>query len=302
MYFPCGEEVISLDQGKEDCIAFYSHAHSDHLNKIKKAKKIIASEETITLGDLGFNQEIVDLARLPNVKLHNAGHILGARQIEVEHDGYKSVYTGDICLRDSHITKGGGILECDRLIIDGTYGSPEYKFPDYLDICDKIANYVKTNQKSNIIIGAYELGKAQEIIKLLNECCSLAPVVTENMETFCKIYEKFNVKLDRVQVGTKEAEEVMKSSFVAIVPMRHAKRYFAKRLEEAFERKTLATVATGWALKYRFDVDQAFALSDHLDFDDLIEYVQTSGAKEVGFIQGNGDRVIERLKLKRLLF
>ncbi|MEK6982150.1 MAG: hypothetical protein AABX38_04425 [Candidatus Micrarchaeota archaeon] len=300
MYFPCNEHTISLDHGKENCIAFYSHAHSDHLNKVKKAKKIIASEETIALGNL--NGEILDIAAMPNIKLHNAGHILGARQIEVEHDGAKAVYTGDICLRDSHITKGGKILECDKLIIDGTYGSPEYKFPDYLDICDQIANYVKSNTDANIIIGAYELGKTQEIIKVLNELCKVAPVVTENMENFCKVYEKFGVKLDRVEVGSLEAEEIMKSSFVAIVPMRHAKRYFARRLQEAFQKKTLATISTGWALKYRFDVDQAFPLSDHLDFDDLVDYVQTSGAKEVGFIQGDGNKVIEKSGVKRLIF
>ena len=288
MHLPCGDEKIALDHGDSDSISFFSHAHSDHLHKAKKANRIIASDETIALAELRGEKVDID-----NAKLYNAGHILGAKQLKVEHDGKSVVYTGDICLHDTLISKGAEILECDKLIMEATYGSPDYKFPDYSDVCEDIAKFIKQNNDSNIIIGTYELGKAQELIKIINQYCGMAPLVSENMERFCGIYEKSGVKLDRIMIGSEEAEKEMQKPFVALVAMRHAKRYFARRLGEAFNRKTLATIATGWSLKYKYNVDYAFPLSDHADFYDLREYIKQSNAKEIEFFQGDGSALLK---------
>ena len=102
--------------------------------------------------------------------------------------------------------------------------------------------------------------------------------------------------LDRLVVGSEEAEEEMSRRFVAIVPMGKAKRYFAARLEQAFERQTLCAVATGWALHYQFNADAAFPLSDHADFNDLVHYIEQSGAKEVEFFCGDGSHVLKRAR------
>ena len=286
MHLPCGNVTIALDNGNGD-ISFVSHAHSDHLIGVRRKEKIIASEETIALANLKGKR-----TSIPNTKLLNAGHILGARQIAVEEDGRKTVYTGDICLHDNLITKGGEIEQCDKLIIEATYASHEYKFPKYEEVCDDIAKAIIENyekNKVNILIGCYELGKAQELIKLLNDYCNIAPLVNEKTYEFSSVYEQFGTKLDHVLIGSDEAEEIMKGPFVALVPMRNAKRYFAHRLAEAFNRDTLVFIATGWALHYGFNVDRAFPLSDHADFYDLKHYIEQSGAKEVEFFSGDGN-------------
>jgi len=282
---------ISFDHPGGDAI-FVSHAHADHLNGLrnKKEKQLIASEETVKLGDLHGT-----LICQPGVSMHNAGHMLGARQISIEEDGKKTVYTGDICLHDTDISKGAEILECDRLILDATYGDPAYSFPEYSQVSESICKWVNDgiSKGKNLIIGAYELGKSQELIKIINKGLGVAPVVTEKMAGFSNIYNEFGVNLDFLEVGSDEAEEIMKKEFVAIVPMRHAKRYFANRLGEAFGRETLSAVATGWALHYRFNVDSAFPLSDHADFSDLKEYISVSNAKEIEFFQGDGRKLLE---------
>lgn len=283
--------TIAFDHANGD-VSFVSHAHSDHLNglKNKKQKKLIASDETIDLGSL-YGERV----SLKNTELSHAGHILGARQISVQEDGQKTVYTGDICTHNTIINKGAKVIPCDRLILDATYGNPEYKFPAYEQVCSDIAGWFKStlDSGSNAIIGCYELGKAQEIIKILNDYSSITPVVTEKIENFCSIYSKYGVKLDRLKVGTDEAEEVMKGPFAGLVPMRHGKRYFASRLSEAFGRKTLASVATGWSVKYRFDVNKAFPLSDHCDFPALKDYIESSGATKLEFFQGDGTYLLK---------
>ncbi|MBI2079587.1 MBL fold metallo-hydrolase [Candidatus Micrarchaeota archaeon] len=278
--------TIAFDHANGD-ISFVSHAHSDHLNglKNKKQKKLIASDETFELGNL-YGERV----SLKSVKTFPAGHILGARQILIEEDGLRTVYTGDICTHNTVITKGAEILSCDRLIIDATYGNPAYMFPPYEEVCSDIAKWFKMNLDlgNNVIIGAYELGKAQELIKILNTCAAIIPIVTEKIDHFSSIYQKYGVNLERIKVGTDEAEEVMNRPFAAIVPMRQAKRYFAARLSEAFGRKTLSSISTGWSINFRYDVDKAFPLSDHCDFPALKEYIEASGAKQLEFLQGDG--------------
>ncbi|MBI5046358.1 hypothetical protein HZC07_01355 [Candidatus Micrarchaeota archaeon] len=295
MHIPCKNLTIGLDDPQGD-ISFLSHAHSDHTKGIKKQKRIMASKETIELAQLE-PEEILDTH--PDTKMIDAGHILGSRQLVVEEDGAKTVYTGDFSVKPNIFGWKADIEECDKLIMEATYGSSEYRFPPLEDIYAQIARWAEKNNKEskNIIIGSYELGKAQQLIKIVNEI-GIAPIVMEKTERFCSVYEKFGVPLDRIEIGTQEAEEIMKKPFVAIVPMHRAKRYFAARLAEAFERETVCAAATGWALHYRLNVDEAFPLSDHADFDELVYYVEQTGAKEVEFFCGDGAKVLEKLGIK----
>jgi putative mRNA 3-end processing factor len=285
MQIPCKGISIGLDSPAGD-LPFLSHAHADHTSGLKRKREMISSPETLDLADIRAKRVSVDGA-----KLIDAGHILGSRQLVVEGDGEKTVYTGDISLKPNILGFAAKIPECDKLILEATYGDPSYVFPEYESVVGGVFRWVKENDSRNIIIGAYNLGKAQEIVKMLNEC-GIAPVVGEKAEHFCSVYDKYGVRLERVVVGTDEAEEVMSRRFVAVVPMNKAKRYFAHRLEEAFERETLCAVATGWALHYRFNVDAAFPLSDHADFNDLVHFVEQSGAKDVEFFCGDGSKVL----------
>ncbi len=294
MYIPCNGITIGLDSAKGD-VPFLSHAHSDHTGGLKRKKEIIATQETLDLAGMDSKR-----VTLKNTRMLDAGHILGARQLLVEDDGKSTVYTGDFSLKPNVFGMKAEIPECDRLIMEATYGDPSYVFPDHEEVHDEIRRFVENNDRSNIIIGAYNLGKAQELVRILNEC-SIAPVVTEKADRLCFIYEDYGYKLDRVVVGTDEGEEVMSRRFVAVVPMSKAKRYFANRLAQAFERETLCAVVTGWALHYRFNADAAFPLSDHADFNDLVDFVEQSGAREVEFFCGDGSAVLSRIAAKSML-
>ncbi len=288
MRIPCNGIHIGLDSPGGD-LPFLSHAHSDHTSGIKRKKRIIATNETLELAGID-----AEAATLPGANLIEAGHILGARQLSVEADGERIVYTGDFCTKPNIFGMKAEIPQCDRLIMEATYGNPDYVFPPNEEVHEMVRRWVSRNDSSNLIIGCYELGKAQEMVKILNGC-SVAPIVTEKTESFCAIYEKYGIRLDRVVVGTEEAEEAMSRRFVAIVPMGRAKRYFANRLARAFERETLCAVATGWALHYRFNTDAAFPLSDHADFNDLVDYAERSGASKVEFFCGDGSGVLRAI-------
>jgi putative mRNA 3-end processing factor len=247
---------------------------------------MISTPETLDLA--GIQSELITVL---NTKLLDAGHILGARQLQIEEDGKSTVYSGDISIKPNIFEFKAEIPQCDKLIMEATYGNPDYVFPPMEEVYRDIEKWVKENDSKNLLIGAYNLGKAQEVVKILNEF-SITPVITPKAEHFCSTYEKYGIKLDRVIVGSKEAEEMMSRRFVGVVPMNKAKLYFAHRMAQAFERETLCAVATGWALHYRFNADASFPLSDHADYEDLIHYIEQTGAKDIDFFCGDGSRVL----------
>jgi Cft2 family RNA processing exonuclease len=293
MRLQCNGLTLGLDDPGGD-LSFLSHAHKDHSAGMKRQKRIIASPETLEL--VGLEPSRSARPDAVNAKLLDAGHMLGSRQLFLEEDGKATVYTGDICLRGNIFGHKAEIPRCDRLIMEATYGSdPAYRFPDHETVYDEIRRFIESNGNSNILLGCYEIGKAQEMVKILNDRCGVVPVVNESTEEICSVYGRFGIKLDRLVIGTDEAEEVMNRRFVAIVPMRHAKRYFANKLADAFGKDTLCAAISGWALTQSYDTDAAFPLSDHADFHELREYVVQSGAKEVEFFCGDGRRLLESL-------
>jgi len=288
MKIGCRGKAIGLDDPDGD-LSFLSHAHSDHTFSPRKQPNIIASQETLDL--LGYK---VGPSTHEGVRLFAAGHILGARMMMAECDGGSVLYTGDFSIKPNAFGLKAEAPSCDRLIMEATYGDPSYVFPPFEDIAADLSSWVRRNDDKNLVIGTYELGKAQDVIKILNEA-GVAPIVPEKTDRFSSVYDRYGYKLDRMVVGSEEAEEAMGRPFVALVPMHKAKRYFAYRLAQAFERETLCAAATGWALRFRMNVDASFPLSDHADFNDLVRFASESGAKRIEFFCGDGGAVLDAL-------
>ena len=288
-----GGVTIALDDASSD-ICFVSHAHSDHTSAFSKRKKeIIASEETFHI--LGKEPMGHSYA---GVKLFPAGHMLGARQIFAETDGGTFAYTGDFALHDSYTAEAAHILECDTLMIDSTYCLPQMVLPKRWDVLESMQKFVERNQGSAILFGAYQTGKTQELVKFLNKECKIAPVVAGRAAEVCEAYKKCGVKLDYVRGGSQEADEEMRSSFVAIMPPNMVNFSFGAKLSSALSMDVKTAVATGWAKITRFPTDAAFCLSDHADFHETLNYIGQSGAKRV--VCANSNAAQAALHLKRL--
>jgi Cft2 family RNA processing exonuclease len=207
--------------------------------------------------------------------------MLGARQIKAETDGGAFVYTGDFSLHDSYTTRGAKIVDCDTLMIDSTYAQPHMRFPSRFDVLAAMEKFVKKNSDSIIVFGAYNSGKAQELVSFLNRECGVAPVVNEKAAAFCSRYEKCGVRLDYFTSGSGEAEEAMRHPFVSIMPHFQVNFNFGSKLSQAHGRRVKTAVATGWAALSRFPVDEAFPLSDHADFSETMHYINNCKAKTV---------------------
>ena len=182
-------------------------------------------------------------------------------------DGEQSLlYTGDFKLAASATAEPAELPRADLLVIESTYGHPDYRLPPRSQVVDQLIACVREaiHGGATAVVEAYALGKAQEVTRLL----TAAAVPVMQHPAICpisRIYESFGVDLGDYQVWTGGASP----GWAVVVPPR------TRRLDRGSE---VRIAVTGWAhqasARYRLRVDHAIPLSDHADYDQLFEAVQ----------------------------
>src|SRR5881398_10040 len=277
-----------LDPWEAKRFAFVSHAHSDH---IAPHEEIILSERTARLLQarmpgsrtehvLPFGEQRrvrdIDLLLLP------AGHIFGSAQLFLSNQGETLLYTGDFKLRHGKSAEAAEWRPADSLIMETTFGLPRYQFPPTEKIIEQIVSFCRETIEDGavpVLLG-YSLGKAQEILCSLDGA-GLTPMLHGSVYQMTRIYEQFGqsfckyVRYNKNEVAGK----------VLICPPSASDSAVIGKIP----RKRVAMIS-GWAVDpnavYRYQVDAAFALSDHADYNDLIRYVDLVQPKRVFTLHG----------------
>ncbi len=276
-------------------ISYVSHAHSDHARR-SKVDRIIASPQTIGIAGITYNERVC----LDSVKLHPAGHMFGATQIEIAGDGGNFVYTGDMSIEDGFTYDGAEIVESDRLLIEATYGSPEYNFPKKEALADVIKREVLTKLRyGNVIFTVYPKGKSQELTKILNEYCGITPVVHKQIAEINGRYAKLGSALSYVSSDSDEASDMFRDNFVGIIPKSMFSMDLKMRLTKHYRKPAYFASLSGWNVKYNNPYyDLSLPFSDHAGYNDLIEYVEHSDPKRVYVFGPFSEQFSNVLKLK----
>src|SRR5437879_1100819 len=286
VYLP--EQDLWLDPWDAKPFAFVSHAHSDH---IAPHEEIILSERTSRLlqhrmpghrtehvlpfGEKG-TVDGLDLMLLP------AGHIFGSAQCFLFAGDETLLYTGDFKLRPGKSAERAQWRHADTLIMETTFGLPCYRFPPTEQVIDQIVAFCReTIEAAQVpVLLGYSLGKAQEILCTLGGA-GLTPMLHGSVYQMTRIYEEFGQSF--CKYVRYNANDV--AGKVLICPP-SANR---SRMLEKIPRKRVAMIS-GWAVDpnaaYRYQVDAAFPLSDHADYDDLVRYVDLVQPKCVFTLHG----------------
>ncbi len=209
------------------------------------------------------------------IRLAPAGHVLGAAQIVVEDPaGQRLVYTGDFSVRARQTIQPAVPVRADVLIMECTFGVPQYVFPPDEEIHGRLRAFVEralADEVAPVLLG-YALGKAQEVMALLRGWGFPVRVHREIAE-LARVYERFGVSLGPYTVWEGELEP----GEVLICPPSYPRNGLPRR------HRTL--YLSGWALdrsaKYRLGVDEALPLSDHADFAELVAFVQAAQPRQV---------------------
>ena len=278
---------VNLDPKNVDStgINFVSHAHSDHLPS-KNGGTILSSIETNEIANLrGFKMEN-HVDSLDNFSLIDSGHILGAKGLLFD----DIFYTGDLCTRDRGFLKGAKIPKCKTLITECTFGLPEFVFPKLDDMLKQVNELISDLYTKGIpvILMGYQLGKAQTITQFFGHWGPL--YLHDSVKDMNSLHQKFGILL-KDGIGHTEAEKnglLEKKPWIMVAPLMSSKNKFVQDMKSKYGAVTIGF--SGWAQSNRFSfgrrTDYSIPISDHCDYNELMDVVVRSGAEQVYTIHG----------------
>jgi Cft2 family RNA processing exonuclease len=265
-------------------LAFVSHAHSDHARRHREA---VMTEATWTLLPKPLRPRAVRLIQhgdsldLDHARLsvHDAGHMLGSAQLLFEHGGCRLLYTGDLKLRRPGGADPTPIPRCEVLVVESTYGRPHFRFPEPDAAAEGVALWCRRALDARVtpVLLAHATGKAQELMVALGNY-GFRFALEERCLPSAHAYEAAGIPLpDWVELTDEPGERVVIAPPAGKEAVRRLRRY-------------RTALISGWACDpdfWRiFGADVAFPLSDHCDFDELLEVVRLSGADQVYTVHG----------------
>ena len=291
------DKRVCLDPKNTDStgINFVSHAHSDHLPS-KNGGTILSSLETNEIANLrGFKMEN-HIDSHDDFSLIDSGHILGAKGLLFD----DIFYTGDICTRNRGFLSGAKVPKCKTLITECTFGLPEFVFPKMEEIQKQVNELISELYGKGIpvILMGYQLGKAQTITQLFGHWEPL--YFHDSVKEMNSLHQKLGVPL-KDGIGHSEAEKnglLEKKPWIMVAPLMSAKNKFISDMKSKYGAVTIGF--SGWAQSARFPfgrrTDYSIPMSDHCDFNELVDMVVQSGAEQVYTIHGFVEEFAEHLK------
>ncbi len=274
---------LAVDVPRRQKLGFMSHAHADHIATHELA---LCTPETAALyrHRRGAHRRTRELPYREPMQLgplqlttYPAGHCLGSAMLLAEDEQRSLLFTGDYKLGPSATSEQAEVPRADILVMECTFGRPKYRMPPREEVVYELIELVRRclANGQTPVIHAYALGKAQEVTKLLTD---VGIAVQQHPMTYAvsEVYRECGVDLGQVSVYKGEPNPGQ-----AVITLPRGMK--SHRL--AGLKNPVSIAVTGWAIdsstKYRQRVDHALPLTDHADFNQLLETVELVGAKAI---------------------
>ena len=288
----CPQGQFYVDPWKPVPKAIITHAHSDHARPGNQ--HYLCHHDTkpllqLRLGEnnyesIAWNENI--FINGVQVSLHPAGHMIGSSQIRIEYKGEVWVVSGDYKTEDDGISSAFEPLKCNTFITESTFGLPIYNWKPQSEIYQNIKDWIIENceeEKTSILI-AYSLGKAQRL---------LHPIAETGKKIFLhgavwnahQALVKAGWQLPEVERVWYDAPKEIYKGQVVIAPSSAESSPWIKR----FTPYAIG-ICSGW-MQVRGNVrrknaDAGFVLSDHADWQGLLQAIKMTGAEKVFVTHG----------------
>jgi putative mRNA 3-end processing factor len=274
--------------------AVVTHGHSDHARPGHGA--VAATAETLAImhsrmGD-GF-AESTETLRYGQTIEHNgveislvpAGHILGSAQIVVRWRGLTIVVSGDYKRRRDPTCAAFEPVPCDVFITEATFGLPVFRHPNDKDEIARLLRSVAQFPERSHLVGAYALGKAQRIIRLLREAgWDKAIYVHGALERLNALYQRHGVDLGPLEPATSAKKQDFAGQIIIAPPSATQDRW-SRRFPDP-----VTAFASGWmqvrARARQRGVELPLVISDHADWDELTATVDELRPAELWITHG----------------
>jgi len=300
LYCPPGDFYIDPTVPVER--ALITHGHSDHARAGHTA--VMATGETLKIMAARYGEDFAgttQIARLGEmidiggvaVTFQPAGHVLGSAQIVVERDGLRIVASGDYKRRADPTCLPFVPVKCDIFITEATFALPVFRHPPAESEIAKLLTSVAQFPERAHLVGAYSLGKAQRVIRMLRDAGYDRPIYLHgSMEKLCRLYEAEGVALGPLAPATLSAGN--RGDFadaVIICPPAEIAERWARRFPDP-----VPAAASGW-MRIRQRAKQAgvelpLIISDHADWDELTATIAEVAPQEVWVTHGREEALV----------
>ena len=301
IYVPAGDFFV--DPWKPVERAVVTHAHADHARPGHRNYLTTPDGEGVLRPRVGDTPTIETLAygesrRIGDavVSLHPAGHLLGSAQVRIEIGGRVTVISGDYKTEVDATCVPFEPVRCDCFITESTFGLPIYRWEPQQRIFDDVNAWWRgaVERGRSAVLFSYSLGKAQRLISGLD--ASIGPILLHGaVEGMTEAYRAAGVALPPTRYASPEAAKESKGQAMIVAPPSAAGTPWMRkfgRVETAF--------ASGWmrvrGMRRRRVVDRGFILSDHADWDGLLQSIEATGAESIGVTHGSVNVLVRWLK------
>jgi putative mRNA 3-end processing factor len=290
----CAKADVYLDPWRKVDKAIISHGHADHSRWGNK--KYITHHDNIPimkhrLGEIDvMGKAYGESFTINTVKfsLHPAGHVIGSSQIRVEHQGEVWVFTGDYKDEADGVCTPYEPVKCHTFITECTFGLPAFKWKPQAEVMAEINEWWQSNKadvRTSVLFG-YSLGKAQRLLKHLDT--NIGEIYThgsiENMTNVLRTRVDFpETKLITRETTKKE----LSGNLVLAPPSAHGGTWIRKMVPY------VTASASGWmtfrGARRRRAIDKGFVMSDHCDWDGLLNSIKATECEKVICTHGYTD-------------
>ena len=274
-------------------IRVVTHAHADHMiglgNSLKNCEAVVMtpatrdmiealkgprflSRGTVKTLDYGETFTYED----ETLTLHYADHILGTAQALVEDkEQTRILYTSDFRFSRTPV------VEADILVMEATYGDPVRVRPFGMMAEGILVSLVEQGLKRGPVYVFGYHGKLQKMMRILYEAKIKAPfVVPERIHRVSRVCEQHGMKLGKqlLPFDGEEAQSMLTQNEPSVV-------FYHSYSRKKVEGEALQIRASGWEFGKQCrrvrENEYVVALSDHSDFNELLQYVERCNPRMV---------------------
>ena len=276
LYCPPGDFYV--DPVRPVDRAVITHGHGDHARSGHGT--VVATPETLMIMAARYGEDFA-AARTPlgygkilgrdgvAVKLVPAGHVLGSAQAVISWNGMTIVVSGDYKRRRDPTCPPFEPVACDVFVSEATFGLPVFVHPPDGEEVAKLLQSVRQFPDRTHLVGAYALGKAQRLIRLLREAGYDRTLYMHGaLAGMNALYRRHGVDLGLLAPATSEGTEKLPGAIVLAPPSAIADRW-SRRFADP-----IPVFASGWmrvrARARQRHVELPLIISDHADWNELI--------------------------------
>jgi putative mRNA 3-end processing factor len=265
---------LAVDIPRQQKLGFVSHAHADHAARHELTLCTTATAELLKARYGRVRCKALGIGEFAGygettLSVHPAGHMLGSAMLLAQSSTGSVLYTGDFRLTSSLTAGKAAPPKADTLVMECTFGTPKYVFPPRDVAIATLVGIIRTIRGAGKIanVHAYVMGKSQELVRILT-AEGFSVQVDKEIGGYCEVYRRLGVDLGEYGI----CGDCAGSPDVIISPPRKQRGF-------GVAKKDCRTIAvTGWAidptLTRRWGVDYAVPISDHADYNELVQLVE----------------------------